>query len=182
MNRIFSNIVTLVVLVTLVTMVAPGCASTPTKDIKVDSKADPRANFGGYQTYAWLGSAAILNDPEGRWEPPAFDADAEVKFLIDRELRKRGMTENPASPDMLVAFAAGIDMAALELKAAPDSGLSELTNVPKGGLVVALIDARSGLAIWMGKAIADVRENPNTAEAGARLDYAVTQMLKQVPR
>ena len=100
-------------LLAAVVMLLAGCSSVPTKDITVDAQANPKANFSGYKTYAWLGSAAILNDVYGQWEPPAFDADAEVKYLIDRELRKRGMMQNSTDSDVIIAFAAGIDMDAL---------------------------------------------------------------------
>jgi len=46
------------------------CAMVQTDDIKVEAEVDPKANFSGYKTYTWLGSAAILNDPDGRWKPP----------------------------------------------------------------------------------------------------------------
>ena len=68
-----------------------------------------------------LDTAQIVNDPLGKWEPPGFDADAEIKFLIDRELRKRGMSQNSIDPDLVVVFAAGIDMDALELKVDPET-------------------------------------------------------------
>ena len=55
------------------------CTSPLVKDIEVDAEADPKANLAGYKTYAWLGSAAILYDPKGRWEPPQFDADADFR-------------------------------------------------------------------------------------------------------
>ena len=71
-------------LVALLILFITACASPLTQDIEVDADADPKANLAGYKTYAWLGSAAILYDPKGRWEPPEFDADAEIKFLIDR--------------------------------------------------------------------------------------------------
>jgi len=70
-----------------VMLLVAGCASSVTRDIMVDTDVDPKANLKGYSTYTWLGSAAIVYDPEGKWEPPQFDADAEIKFLIDRELR-----------------------------------------------------------------------------------------------
>ena len=66
-----------------------GCASTMTKDIRVETEADPKANLAGYSCYTWLGSAAIIYDPEGQWEPPEFDMDNEIRFLIDRELAAR---------------------------------------------------------------------------------------------
>jgi hypothetical protein len=163
-------------------MLLSGCASVPTKDIQVDAQADPKANFSGYRTYAWLGSAAIVSDAYGQWEPPEFDADAEIKYLLDRELRKRGMLENSADPDLIVAFAAGIDMDALELKVDPETKIDMLSNVPRGGLLVVLLDSDSGFVVWVGVATAKIQENPETPTVKARLDYAVTQLLKKLPK
>jgi len=141
-------------------MLFAGCASVPTKDIQVDVQSDLKANFSGYKTYTWLAAAAIVNDPYGQWEPPQFDADAEIMFLIDRELRKRGMSENTAGPD-LKEF---------------------LENVPQGGLVVVLVDSRSGFVIWIGVATAELQESPDTQTVKARLDHAVTQMFNEFPK
>ena len=159
-----------------------GCASVSTKDIKIDAQSDPKANFSGYKTYAWLGAAAIVNDPYGQWEPPQFDADAEIKFLIDREMRKRGMTEDTVNPDLIVAFAAGIDMEALGIKTDPNSQSDMLKKVPQGGLAVVLADSQTGFAIWAGTAVAQLQENPDTETVKARLDYAVSRMFKKLPR
>jgi hypothetical protein len=159
-----------------------GCTSVPTKDIELDAQADPKANFAGYKSYAWLGAAGILNDPYGKWEPPTFDADAEIKYLIDRELRKRGLFQNSADPDMFVAFAAGIDMEALELKVNPETQMDHVENVPQGGLLIAFIDSETGFVIWGGVATADMQDNPDADTVKARLDYAVTGLLKKLPR
>ena len=159
-----------------------GCASSVTKDIMVDTDVDPKANLKGYSTYTWLGSAAIVYDPEGQWEPPQFDMDAEIKFLIDRELRKHGMTESSSSPDLIVAFAAGIDMATMEIKTDPESKLETLENVPKGALSVILIDAQTGFAIWGGVATGDIKQDPDQEVTKQRLDYAVTSMFKQLKK
>jgi hypothetical protein len=159
-----------------------GCATVPTQDIKVDAQADPKANFSGYKTYGWLAAAAIVNDAYGRWEPPQFDADAEIAFLIDRELRQRGMSQSSVDPDMVVAFAAGIDMDALQLKVNPATDMRMVENVPQGGLVVALIDSDSGFVIWVGRATAEIQEDPDTMTVKARLDYAVSKMFKKLPK
>jgi uncharacterized protein YceK len=159
-----------------------GCASSVTRDIKVEAETDPKANIAGYSSYAWLGSAAILYDPEGQWEPPEFDMDAEIKFLIDRELRKHGMTEASSSPDVIVAFAAGIDMASMEIRTDPESELKTLENVPSGALTVILIDAQTGLAIWGAIATGEVQQNPNQEVTRQRLDYAVTRMFRQLKK
>ncbi|UCD51387.1 MAG: DUF4136 domain-containing protein [Phycisphaerales bacterium] len=163
-------------------LVFAGCTSVPTKDIEVDAQADPKANFSGYATYAWLGAAAILNDPYGQWEPPTFDADAEIKYLIDRELRKRGMFQNSIDPDLVVAFAAGIDMNALGLKVDPKTKIGALTSVPRGGLAIVLVDSESGFVIWIGVATADIQDQPDAETVKARLDYAVTQLLRKLPK
>lgn len=170
-----------VILLALAVVMMTGCVSAVVKDIKVDAQADPKAKFSGYKTYAWLGSAAILNDPHGQWEPQEFDADSEVKFLIDRELRKRGMAETTSAPDMIVAFAAGINMDALELKVDPETKMEMLTNVPQGGIVVPLIDGKTGVVIWVGVASGEVQEKPTPETVKKRLDYAVTQLFKKLP-
>ena len=166
----------------IVLMLLAGCASVPTKDIQVDALSDPKANFSGYKTYAWLGTAAIVNDPRGQWEPPQFDADAEIMFLIDRELRKRGMSVNTANPDLVIAFAAGIDIDALGLKVDTKTKKDMLENVPQGGLVVVMTDSESGFVIWIGAATAEFQESPDTQTVKARLDHAVTQMFNEFPK
>ncbi len=171
-----------VLLFATIAMLLSSCASNLTKDIKVEAQADPKANFSGYKTFTWLGSAAIVNDHYGQWEPPAFDADAEIKYLIDRELRKYDMSQNSADPDLIVAFAAGINMDALELQVDPETKINTLENVPRGGLVIALVDSESGFVIWVGVATADVLERPDAKTVKARLDYAVTQLLRKLPK
>ncbi len=74
-----------------IALLGAGCA-TATKDIKVDAETRPGKDLSGYKTYAWIGSAQIINDPRGQWEPPQLDADTEIRWLIDREPRKRAPT------------------------------------------------------------------------------------------
>lgn len=171
-----------ILLLILIFMLFWGCASVPIRDIQVDSQADPKANFSGYKTYARLGAATIVNDPYGQWEPPSFDSDAEIMFLIDRELRKRGMSQNSADPDLIVAFAAGVDMDALGLKVDPETKMDMLSNVPQGGLVIAFADNQSGFVIWLGVATAEIQESIDSQMVKARLDYAVTELFKRLPK
>ena len=158
-----------------------GCATSVTSDIKIETEAVTTVKFSGYKTYTWLGSAAILYDPNGKWEPPGFDADAEIKFLIDRELRQRGMVEDPINPGLIVVFAAGIDMTAVRKEIDSDGKIGALINVPEGALTVALIDATTGVAVWAGLATADIQQNPDQEVIKKRLDYAVSSMFKRIP-
>jgi hypothetical protein len=159
-----------------------GCASGVTKDIMIDTESDPKADLSGYKSYAWLGAAAIVFDEKGQWEPPQFDADAEIKFLIDRELRAHGMTEDSVNPDLVIAYAAGIDMDSMEIKTDPESKLEVLENVPLGALTVVLVDAETGLAIWAGVAVAEIQESPTAETTKERLDYAVSKMFSKLPK
>jgi len=164
MKKYLFTLATLLLLIT-------GCAAD----------SDPKANISGYKSYAWLGSAAIVFDDEGQWEPPEFDADSEIKFLIDRELRDHGMSEDSVNPDLIVAFAAGIDMDTMELKSNPEDDLEVLENVPMGALTVILIDAETGFAIWAGVATAEIQEDATTESVKQRLDYAVSEMFAKLP-
>ena len=164
-----------------VLLLVTGCATSVTKDISVVADADPKTNFSAYKSYAWLGSAAIVYDAEGKWEPPNFDADAEIKFLIDRELRKRGMVEDSLNPDMIVIFAAGIDMDVLQYKVDPESDIDVLENVPLGALAVVLVDTDTEIIIWAGLATAEIQQEPSSEVVRQRLDYAVTSKFKELP-
>ncbi|MEE8429322.1 MAG: DUF4136 domain-containing protein [Gammaproteobacteria bacterium] len=158
------------------------CATTPTKDIHVDAEAAPMFALSDYSTYGWLGSAQIIYDPEGKWEPPNVDLDAEFQRLIDRELHKRGMTQVARRPDLIVAYIAGVDTSALELKEDPKEKISMLQNIPKGGLVILLIDGRTAAVVWAGAAVGDVQQQPSVDVVRKRLDYAVSKIFKRLPK
>jgi len=117
-------------------------------------------------------------DPIGQWEQPTLDTDEEVKFNINRELRSRGLFEVTSDPDLLVAFAAGVDMTTLELKEDPNAKKPILTNVPKAALIVALIDARTGYTVWLGYAEGRVQKQQSIENIQKRIDYAVRTMFK----
>lgn len=167
--------------VTMLAVALTACASALTKDIKVEAESTPTFDVSQYKTYAWLGSAQIVYDPQGQWEPPEFDADSELHWLMDRELRGRGMSEVRQNPDLVVAFAAGIDMAALELKEDPKNDIQMLQRTPKGALVVLFIDGKTGNPVWAGSAIGDVHEKISSEDVKKRLDYAVTKMFNLLP-
>ncbi len=161
----------------LSTLLIASCA-TLTNDIEVEAQSSPDADFNTYKSYAWAGSAQIVFDPIGQWEQPTLDTDEEVKFNINRELRSRGLFEVTSNPDLLVAFAAGVDMTTLELKEDPNAKKPILTNVPKAALVVALIDAHTGYTVWLGYAEGRVQKQQSIENIQKRIDYAVSTMFK----
>lgn len=158
-----------------------GCATVDTSDIEVVTRTSPEARFGSYRTYAWLETAQIVNDPLGQWEPPGFDADAAVKAMVDRELGKRGMRATGNTADLLVTFVAGIEMTAFEVREGVESVLPSLQTVPKGALVVVLVDSASKRPVWVGVAGADLQRQPEADAVHRRLDYVVTEMFRTLP-
>ena len=163
-------------------LVLTACTTAPTKDIKVDAEADPKASFSGYKTYAWFAAAQIMFDPEGQWEPRNVDIDAEVQLMINNELRNRGIVEVSNNPDMLVAYAAGVDMTTLGLQENPETKEKLLENVPRAALVVALIDAETGYVIWLGEAVGEVQQQADEATVRARIEYAISEMFRLLPK
>jgi len=170
------------ILFTMSFLFLSGCATFPTSDIEIETAVDTKVNIAGYERYGWLAAAGSLRDPEGKWEPPGFDADKEIMFLVDRELRKRGMTETTRNPDLLVAYVLGVDMSALELKEDPETKLYDVENIPGGGLLLVLIDPGTMKAVWVGTATAEIQKDLDTETRKKRIDYVITKMLKELPK
>ena len=147
------------------------------QDIQVDARTNPKTNLSGYKTYAWLGAAEALNDPTKKWQPPKMDVTGDVKYLIDRELRQKGINSTTVDPDLAVAFVVGVDMDALELKDDPATEGDVLENIPQGALIVVLIDVETGYAVWVGVAKANIIEGASSELVRERLDYAVSNMF-----
>lgn len=162
----------------LVALMFISSCATLTDDIQVKTHTDPAINFDIYQTYAWADSAQVVFDPIGQWEQPTLDTDEEVRLAINRELRRHGLNHLENNPDLLVTFAAGIDMTVLELKKDPDSDKKVPVNVPEAALVIALVDADSGYVVWSGYAMGDVQQQQSIDNIRARIDYAVRQIFK----
>lgn len=155
------------------------CASI-TKDIKVETASDPKVNLSAYKTYTWLGSAEVLNDPDEKWTPAKFDVSSDIKFLIDRELRNKNLTEvRPEDAEIAMSFFTGIDMAAQELKADPKSQVKIPATVPKAALIVIALDLKTGYVIWMGVATGDVQDDATMEVTKARIDFAITKMFNK---
>ena len=148
-----------------------------------DAKSDPKAHLGEYKSFAWIGAGEVLNDPDGRWKPTNVQIAGDIKYLIDRELRKRGLgLANPDNAELGVAFFLGIDMEAQKLKKNPETKVEMLENVPKAGLVVALVDTKTGFVVWIGRAVGELQENATDEVVRERLDYAVSEMFKLFPK
>lgn len=156
-------------------------SSSSNSDITFKTDIDPKANFKGYKSYTWMGAASIMNDPSNQWKAPGFNANAEIKLLIDNELRAKNMSETSQKPDVLVGYALGINMTNIEFKENKDKSFKSLEEAPKGALVILMVDAETGVVIWASSAKADIQGNTGDA-AKSRLAFAVKSMLGSLPK
>lgn len=168
--------------ITILALLLNGCAASLTQDIEIDATADTTTQFSAYKSYTWLGDIAALNDPEGTWQPPKMNVAEDIKFLIDRELRKRGIYSYSENADLEVAFFMGVDMEAMKLKVNPDTKQDIPETVPAASLAVALIDAKTGFVVWVGEAMGDIHKDASEDTIRKRLDYAVTEIFKKLPK
>ncbi len=174
MNTLFRSLFFITLALSLL---ATSSCATLTDDIEVETHANPDVNYNSYKTYAWAGSAQIIFDPVGQWEQPTLDTDEEVKFVINRELRARGLHQVTNHPDLLVAFAAGIDTTILELKENPSNDKKIMANVPKAALLIALVDANTGYTVWVGYAVGEAQQQQTIESIRTRIDYAVKEIF-----
>ncbi len=157
-----------------------------TSDIKVSAQTDDKANLSGYKSYSWIAVGAVLNDPEGKWQPPGFKAGEEIKNLIDDQMKNKGYMRKDDAADLGVAFFLGIDMEARKFKMNPETKMKEMQDVAKAALVVVLVDTRTGFIVWIGEASRSAtktvtgRNKVDDEKIRKRIHYAVTEMFKQM--
>ena len=158
------------------------CSTVPTKDIEIVTNADQTVNFGAFQTYGWLASTGLIRDAEGRWSGAPFNIGERIQYLVDQEFGKRGIQLNNADPELLVIYGIGVDMDNLDLKTDEKTDYLTATNVPAGSLLIVLVDARTGYTVWVASAEADIQDNPDEETMKKRLEYAVSNMFKELPQ
>ena len=164
----------------LVFSLLTACSTVSTQDIKVEAESDPKANLAAYHSYTWLGALGVLNDPEEKWQPTGVDLAGDIKYLIDRELRKHKIFGAKEEADLGVAYFLEVDMDAMQLKDDPETQVDVLENVPKGALVVTLVDMKTGYVVWLGSAKANIIKQFKAEVARERLDYSISTMFKNL--
>ena len=157
-----------------------GCA-TVTNDIQVGAELIPNLKLNNYKSYDWMSSHGILKDPNKTWQSPKINIAGDIKFLIDRELRKRHIYSTSGTPELAVSFFVGIDMENQEIQLDQETKLKLNKKIPKGALVVTLIDVESGQVVWLGEAVANIQENVTDEVVRERLDYTIREMFKLLP-
>jgi len=161
-------------LVTLILIGITGCGVS-TKDIEVETVKSEKANLKGYKTYEIIKESGVDNAFKQEKTLKGVDVDADIKRLITSELTKRGKREVKNHPDFFVAYVAGADMNAIQIKL-DEKGKTTIENIPEAGMLLMLVDADTGSIIWLSTAAGEFKGLP-LEQQQARLKFTIQKML-----
>jgi len=150
-----------------------GCVST--KDIKVETVKSEKANLKGYKTYEIIKESGADESLKKDKTLKGVDVDADIRKIIVAELAKRGKVEVSHDPDFFVAYVAGADMNAMQIKLDKE-GRSTIENIPEAAMILMLVDADTGAIIWLSTAEAEFKGLP-LEQQQERLKFAIRKML-----
>jgi hypothetical protein len=173
-----------------------GCS---TMEISYDF--DPKANFSGLKTYAWIKKAQKLTGD------PRIDGNTilatRIHDAVDAGLAARGFKKATSDPDFLVAYHVSLDkrQSVQTLNnyygygpgwgygygasyrpggwaGAPESYVYEYEE---GTLILDIVDAKNKELIWRGSAQDEVHFKSTPEKAQAQINEAVDKMLEKFP-
>lgn len=156
---------------------------------KVKVGYDKSADFGQFKTYAWIPRDTPATMPL---------LSTSIQLDVDHQLSAKGLTKVESNPDLLVTYQSGVD--AQNAAPAHDTGYTasggipppnatmwggalsagSVTQVVKGTLHVALIDAKQKQTVWSGIAKAKI-DTEKQAKLFDQVDKAITEMFKDYP-
>ena len=119
----------------------------------------------------------------GERPPTEEEFHKEIKFLVEEQLRARGMNYAVGEPD---AYVAGILLVNTQADAESIKMVfgdkADTTNLQAGALVVGLVDAKMHKTVWAGAAVAQAKQERTDAQAKERLAAAVKKIFNGFPR
>jgi Domain of unknown function (DUF4136) len=163
-----------------------GCASKP--EIRVD--ADPSANFSAYQSFSFFSELATDQSKYSTM------ITSRLKDATRREMQKRGYTEAPQDPQLLVNFNTNVQ-SRTEVHGSPSAGFygyrsgmygswsSYPTEVytkqyKEGTLAIDIVDAQKKQLVWQGIAQARLTDamlkNPDQT-----IDSVIADIFEKYP-
>lgn len=161
-----------IVVLTILGVVACG---VKTNDIQVETYTSKKANINEYKTYQIVEGSGIVHDAEGVWYSDKLNACEEMRQMVDAELAKKGKIPVTKNPDFYVQYLARVNMEALEVKLNKEQK-EIFENIPKGTIMLLLIDAKKDAIIWISHAEGELLDLP-ADQMKKRLNYAVKEMF-----
>ena len=145
------------------------------QNVKVDS--NPSAPFASYKTYAWVAGTTAPNPLN----------DQRLHASVDQRLAARGLTENAASPDLIVTtnvttherqelvptgFAYGPYWGGF-------AGGAYVETSVEGTLILDFYDTKTKQMVWRGVATATASEKPT--KNAEKMNKALDKMFEKFP-
>ena len=147
-------------------------------DIRVATATDPGVDLHTRRTYSWAASVGVLADSTGTWGRSTTDLDAELRAAVGRELRAAGYSEVHAGADVYLAMLVLGDRADVEKVTQEPGAPTDPSIVTEGGLLVEMLDAKTGRVLWRGGARSLTQTVHTDAEMTERINYAVSEMFR----
>ena len=164
------KLVKIILLSLLVAGFTAGCVKTD--DIEVVALKSEKANLAGYKTYQILDESGFDKETQ---QKAAMDINTELRQTVNAVLAKKGKVPVIENPDLYVAYMGAADLDAIKEKV-DKKGKVTIENAPKAGVLLTLIDANTGVIIYLSSAEGDVKNLP-IEEKRKRLNYAIKEML-----
>jgi Domain of unknown function (DUF4136) len=148
----------------LVSLTAAAQDAEAKRDVKVNWVRG--TDFSKYRTYAW--GTSHQKTPNPAWNQHLIED-------IDVALQAKGLhkVEMDGKPDLIVAYDAGTQ------PAYSIAGLTDVTEVKEGTLVVGLVDSQFKKAVWSGIANDIITDKPE--KDLPMVQKRISKMFKQYP-
>lgn len=159
-----------------------GCSSS----LEVAHDYDQGAAFASYKTYSW--SERKETAVSSLW-------DSRIRKAVEAQLAAKGLSRTETNADLKVVYVAGLG-AQKQYNTVVTGGYgygwrgarmggsmatTTETTIPKGALVVDLVDVRRNELVWRARATATVDPDRKPEEAEATLGKAVAKMFEAYP-
>jgi hypothetical protein len=109
------------------------------------------------------------------------DVDAILRRLITRELKDQGLAVVDRDPDLVVAYAAGVDMTTLDLVENPHNKMRILQSASIAALLHILVDTGTGYPVWVDRATGNLSSDTLESTRKKRNAYAIQEMSREYP-
>ncbi len=167
--------------------------------MRIHSDRDPKANFGAYRTFAWIGPAPLARAKQGSENTSFVSAldDKRIRGAVNRILETRGyrLVDNAAQADLVVAYSVGSEdkvrvhetpmMAPIHPYPASyrygswyAGSTVRVQQYTQGTLTLEFYDRKTEQAVWVGWASKRLSRSDDSQEL---ISEAVTKILANFP-
>lgn len=139
-------------------VLAAGCASAPPQP---ESMRDPAADFASYRSFGWAPAPGVSPT-----DAPLQLLDQHIRAAIAAEMKRRGYSEDQASPDLRIAYETaseekvennpvrvgiGVGSWSGNFGGSVSVGSPSVRSYQEGTLVIHAIDSGRNAEVWQGR-------------------------------